>query len=706
MRKARGKRALSWVLLCLTLFLPFRTTVRADADTAAPTRIIHLVYDDSGSMIRSDGALVDRWCQAKYAMEVFAALMGERDTLNVYVMSDFDSGSTAGPKLSLRGNDGQAENVSKVHTMVTNARNTPFDSVSKAYSDLVAAQADEKWLVVLTDGAFQGIDNIDEFFAQKAEEIRVMFLGMGPSAAAIREDPAAGIYYAKAATSRDILNEVTQISTRIFNSNRLDTTPAGNVTFDVPMQELVVFAQGANVQIGGITGPNGEYYQASTTPVAVQYSEKAAPNYPECIFDQDLKGSLLTFRGDFPAGAYQINVKGADNVEVYYRPNIAIAAYLHDSEGNEVTELKDLKAGEYTLSFGFVKAGTNERVEDLSLLGDVTYSATVTSNGVEDPMPHTSGDKIFVQEGELQIDATARYLEYNYVRTRLNYSIYTDKAAMLTVLNSPEYPIDKHGIDASEPTRIQIEIADTPMTDELWQEMELPTVSLSNGEARTGGYGEFTIAKSDTPGIYEVYPSLADGEMATDLYQNHDYTVSYQSQHGDATWAGTGYGSLHVSDTRSWLDRYLHVIFKWIIIAIIAIILAGYLPCFKKYLPKNLKKRPAVDCSPNQPGIASMSGKGSYSKKLMSTLIPYRAERGTIKFLPIGASGAPPLQVKSAGGSAMLVLNYKSYEGKEYITFNGSSIPEGQRKPPRITSSVMIVVSTKEMTYTCIPSIK
>lgn len=703
------KRILSWGLLLSLLLFPFSAKAgaeNAEADSAAPTRIIHVVYDDSGSMIRTDGKLVDTWCQAKYAMEVFAALMGEKDAINIYVMSDFDSSAVAEPKLALRGASGQEGNVSQVHNMVTRAGNTPFDSVRKAYSDLVNAQADEKWLVVLTDGAFQGVDDINGFFAQKAGDIRVMFLGMGPNAAAIQENTAAGIYYAKAATSKDILSEVTQISTRIFNSNRLDTTAAGRVNFSVPMQELVVFAQGANVQIGEITSAGGKSYPASTSPVTVQYSEEAASNYPEFIVDQNLKGCLLTFRGDFPVGEYQIDVTGADTVEVYYRPDIEIAAYLYDGDGNEVTTLQNLKAGEYTISFGFVRTGTNERVEDLSLLGDVTYSAIVTRNGVEDSTLYTSGDKIFLEEGGLQIDATARYLEYNYVKTHLDYSIYTDKAATLSVLDSPEYPIDKHGIDSSVPTRIQIEIADTEMTDELWQEMELPTVALSNDEAGNGGYGEFVVEKSDTPGIYEVYPSLADGEMATDLYQNHDYTVSYQSKHGDATWAGSGSGSLHVNDTRSWLDRYLHVIIKWIIIAIIAIILAGYLPFFKKYLPKNLKKRPAVDCSPNQPGIMGMKGKGSFNKKLLSTLIPYRAERGTIKFLPIGASGAPPLQVKSAGGSAMLVLNYKSYEGKEHITFNGSSIPEGQRKPPRITSNVMIVVNTKEMTYTCIPSIK
>lgn len=77
---------------------------------SSPTRVINLVYDDSGSMIETDivdsngntvkyDELVDTWCQAKYAIEVFAALLGDNDTLNVYIMSSYSK-----PKLVLYGN--------------------------------------------------------------------------------------------------------------------------------------------------------------------------------------------------------------------------------------------------------------------------------------------------------------------------------------------------------------------------------------------------------------------------------------------------------------------------------------------------------------------------------------------------------------------------------------------------------------------------
>ena len=56
------------------------------------SKYINVVYDDSGSMIKSDGdassaEFYDKWCQAKYAMEVFSTMLSEGDTLNIFPMS-------------------------------------------------------------------------------------------------------------------------------------------------------------------------------------------------------------------------------------------------------------------------------------------------------------------------------------------------------------------------------------------------------------------------------------------------------------------------------------------------------------------------------------------------------------------------------------------------------------------------------------------
>ena len=88
------------VALTLLMLIPF--CLIANAETYVPSRTINLVYDDSGSMIRVGSNYVDTWCQAKYAMEFFAGMLGENETLNIYYMSDYVNGSTSAPPSQIK----------------------------------------------------------------------------------------------------------------------------------------------------------------------------------------------------------------------------------------------------------------------------------------------------------------------------------------------------------------------------------------------------------------------------------------------------------------------------------------------------------------------------------------------------------------------------------------------------------------------------
>ena len=96
--------------------------------------------------------------------------------------------------------------------------------------------------------------------------------------------------------------------------------------------------------------------------------------------------------------------------------------------------------------------------------------------------------------------------------------------------------------------------------------------------------------------------------------------------------------------------------------------------------------------------------KGNFEKDLISVLLPYKAETGRLTFSP--APVKKTAKVKSTGGSGMLILNTSAYAGKDEITFNGMSIPEGYKGHYRITASAFISVSTPEFTYTCTPNVQ
>ena len=307
-----------FIAAALALLMLMPLCVSAGAETYIPSRTINLVYDDSGSMIRSNSVYLDRWCQAKYAMEVFAGMLGENETLNIYFMSDYVNSMTAPPKLVLRGSKDASvteANVKKIHDTITDVSETPFDSVKKAYEDLKKVNTDERWLVVLTDGEFTGTSNarVENYFYDcvKDGKTRVMMLSMGADAAVIKSNPDKNIYFEQALDSKDILSKITRICNRIFQSNALPINSANEVSFNIPMSQLIVFAQGKSVKIEGITGPDGKTLQPSSN-VHVEYSKTATTdkNYPErnVIVADNLNGYVATYNMDFEPGKYKVNV--------------------------------------------------------------------------------------------------------------------------------------------------------------------------------------------------------------------------------------------------------------------------------------------------------------------------------------------------------------------------------------------------------------
>ena len=695
------------MVMIITYVLSIGFSANATVTSSAPTRIVNVVYDDSGSMIKTNGQLVDTWCQAKYAMEVFAAMLSSKDTMNIYVMSDFESGTGKGPRLQLKGQEGTATNVRKIHDMVTRAGNTPFNSVRRAYNDIDAANADEKWLVVLTDGEFQNAGDINAFFAQKANDVKVMFLGMGPDADAIAANEGNSLYYVEAKDNSQILTKITDISTRIFNRDKLDVNVTKKTfSFDIPMSELIVFAQGNNVSVKGIKNSDGNVFNTSTEPVSVKYSDVPTTNtgYPDFIVDKSLQGCIATFKDDFIAGDYSIDISNAETIEIYYKPNIEIAAYLKDSKGNEVTDLTDLAAGEYTIEFGFVKGGTDEKIGNSKLLGKVTYEAKVTNNEVQHEKTYASGDKISIEEGSLAIDVIGHYLDYNSVATHLDYSIFKDKAITFELIEGPTYVVEDSGFVDATPMKVKVLADGKELTSEQWNFFVAPKAKLSKSQEFK--VDDFLIEKSEQTGVLNVTPKLKKDKPSTGTYTDCGYTLSYDEQHGNESWKGESEVQMKMQDNRSWFARNKGKIIKYGILLLLLLILLGYMPFIKHYLPKSLKSKPNIERASNTPGLVLPDVKGDYTKSFLSTIIPYVPQKGTIKVIPAGVAGVPKLEVKGIKGNRMSITNIRTFAGKEYVTFNGESIPKDYNKRSMDTSAgITVCVERNDCMHTCIPNV-
>lgn len=652
------------------------------AQDGKPTRAINLVYDDSGSMIRQGDTYVDTWCQAKYALEAVAAMLDEGDALNVYYMSDYDSGMSAPPRVRLRGSQNPqivAGNVETIHRLVTPFGNTPFAAVKKAHQDLKHAQADERWLVVLTDGEFEdgkmAGSEVEKYFHDVVAQPRtnVIMLAMGPIAAAIQSDEPKGIYFEHAASTRDILPKLTSICNRIFQRNILPVqrkNEKASISFAVPMKEIVVLGQGANVRAAGpLASERGEYKPSSA--VHVRYSEiSSAQNPPGAVVATGLNGIVATYYGPFAPGTYQIDLPYAENIDVYYKPNVSIAAYLFDPDGNEVTDNADIVNGKYTLKFGFVDAQTREKAADTALLGKIDYKSTVRNAAADGSVSQTEakdGDAIEIREGKLDIDVTARYLDYNTVKTALSFDVFFRNTLAYTLSDVPDYRITDSGFEnLNAPMRLKTQMKDgenvVDLSPEEWAAMSAPKVYMKSK------FGNIRIQKTDEPGVFELYPTFDNIDPFAIEDNTMVFAVSGGFEKGKSSAAGRIETSIELKNditdlqrAAEWIRRNWQTALAWLIVAVIA---WGYMPWVKRRFKKINRRLPAD--KKTDFGTKKDIANAKFEKDIASVLLPYCAETGKIKKLTTAFPGVAcaTMELKAGKNGNIFLMNFKKIDKK------------------------------------------
>jgi len=136
-------------------------------------RAIALVYDDSGSMAGQQS-----WVSANYSVQVLTAMASESDRLWLVRMSD-PPGQPASEFSGPQGIEALLQ-AFRQQQRPASGTGTPYHSVRKAIDALAGAKADEKWLLVLTDGGFEGVDQTaahgDIAFADGQQHIHTVFL--------------------------------------------------------------------------------------------------------------------------------------------------------------------------------------------------------------------------------------------------------------------------------------------------------------------------------------------------------------------------------------------------------------------------------------------------------------------------------------------------------------------------------------------------
>ena len=412
----------------------------------------------------------------------------------------------------------------------------------------------------------------------------------------------------------------------------------------------------------------------------------------------ELSGVVVTYApesGDYiPSGKYSLPVTGANDVRVYYKPCLDLTARL-SNDYCAADEMAEFCEGEYYLDFDVINPETGEPVSS-ELVGAPECSVTVNGQPLES---FASGDRLTVAQGDLLIEIEAVYLKYNSLVQTMSYTALA-QALPLELSVSPSdlrYNVSSLGQEGST-ALLTVRRDGAELTQEQWDSMVLPTVVCDAN-------AELSVVKGSQPSTYLIMlEPFEDDAFATDT-GNFTLTVTAAGMFDGRLSSGSLEQPLTIADDYTGAQRFGNFIKKYgvrILISILAIVLIlGYIPPFKKYLPKKLKTNPTINCRPKRRG-SDTTQKGSCERDLISLLVPYMAQTGTIRFAPMSCRpSVPRLVVRAAGGNGMYVVNYKDFIGKDYITFGGTAYDESLRKPPKIYASMDLRTITENFISNC-----
>lgn len=386
-------------------------------------REINVVFDNSSSMYEN----TDRWCYAKYAMEAFVAMLNQNDTLRVYTLNPVtttgrNSGST--DPIIISGAD-KITGIDLVHNMYSTKPNgnTHFPPVQNAAAGFTGSDTD-KYLVILSDGKFTKDTEAGNAAALDAEyvnseiekiaarsDLSMLYLIMGAKSSPVT---APSLKMNTACGDEDaIIEGVNSVCNYVFGRNVLDDDyyDDDEIELEISMNNLIVFAQGANADVDTITSSDGKSFTPQIQKIA--YSEKSSPDAGIKV-NKSLNGCIATFE-NIPAGEYKFSYQG--EITVFYEPNIDVAYNLIDTSTEKAVvpnENGEIDSGDYKIDLYFVDAMTGDDISGSDLIEGTkpnTLSATVKIEGQDDRVVEDGDSVTLTANKNTEIKVKGTYLD-------------------------------------------------------------------------------------------------------------------------------------------------------------------------------------------------------------------------------------------------------------------------------------------------------
>ena len=707
-----------------------------DEGSARAPRYINIVYDDSTSM-NEDTA----WCQARYALEVFAAMLDENDTMKVFTMGSADKGKTD-PDVVISGKESIEARTAKVHADFSEIDSwTNFGAAQSAYNDLKSIKnqppGTEKWLIILTDGGFTVYENdtVSYYHAGEkdasaiaalvqndlnrwaAEGIHVEYIGMREDA--VLFDSGENLS-SQVVSPANILSKIIEESNKIFERAVLpaDCFDGSQLEIAIPMKKIVVFAQGEGVSIGSL---DARGTMRNTESTQVHYAEKPNKTYvnpadnPSPV-DKNLQGQVSIFEGEFEQGTAKLTVNNAQQTDIYYEPFVDVRMTMNASDGSQVVlnqgTKAELKPGEYTATFELHDPFTGELVSS-NLIKSTDYETVLRyADGTEITIPE--GGAIQIDEGEAQI--VGRAVINGEVPYTQNYQVDIISRNMgVEVLSKPAEPVDAHTLDSSDPIVVRVNNQGTALSaDEMAAtKLDVTTPLASEPKGLLGWlFGsrrglDYQVEPTAEPGVFNIHLKTNDGHPTDTVDGDVPLHISATRDAGFG-----GYSSFGETDTTlqiagvSLIERILH----WLLTHLLQLILLLLLALLIAFVVMQVRKpRIPKNLSPNIVGVENEDSLNlSYSRKSIKHAIwpPWSPETAQFKMTVQGdATNAYQLPQRfQLGGRSIGIVATKTKRGKRAVRLSDNAV-EAMKKQMDDYDNGKSIGSFPNPEYTSIESV-
>lgn len=416
------------LVLLLTMFVP--NYVHAESSPVRNKRIVSVMYDDSGSM---DG---DKWVNANYAMQAFAAMLNKEDTLLISYMSENESDSkNECITRSIDLNNVQSE-VDGIRAHSEEGR-TPVAALQNSF-DALLNQNDtnintEYWLVAFTDGDFNEeetpkitnrLKNYAETDMANGTKPKVFFMTIGDTNNEYTPSDSQknNIDVKRALTSFDVTENIFSVAAEISgryqavgDSIKMPDKKTITVSADLPLFNIGIITQNSNVKVESVKSSDND-----SIPIKTNVNIKAPEENISAVSGASsdalgMKGYVAVAGYDdriLPAGKYTINFSGElseKDVAVLLEPAIELRVSVL-KDGVPINDNYEFIENEEGLSAkaALYEYGSNKEILPSMMPEGIEFSVIHTENdNVIDSSDSLSLDTITITSGENTITASA-----------------------------------------------------------------------------------------------------------------------------------------------------------------------------------------------------------------------------------------------------------------------------------------------------------